>query len=633
MSEAIKHECGLAFVRLLKPLDYYHKKYGTAFYGLNKLYLLMEKQHNRGQDGVGVANIKLNVQPGQRYISRHRSINTQPIQDVFQYINKRFKDLEDTQPSKLHDVKWLKENKAFTGEIFLGHLRYGTFGKNSIEACHPFLRQNNWMTRNLVLAGNFNLTNADELFDLLVRIGQHPKEVTDTVTVMEKIGHFLDMENQELFDKYKTLGYSNQEISDLIAKNVDITRILERASEDWDGGYHMVGILGHGDAFAFRDPNGIRPAFYYQDEEVVVVASERPAIQTVFGVPLNDIQELGRGKALIIKKDGDIFEKQIIKKGKNRACSFERIYFSRGSDSEIYEERKKLGANVFKPVIESVKDDFFNTVFSYIPNTAEVSFYGLIGAAHSYLNELKTKRLKELGPEAPNEEIEKLLNASPRFEKLAIKDAKLRTFITQDDSRDDLVAHVYDVTYGVVKPEEDTLVMIDDSIVRGTTLRQSILRILDTLNPKKIIIVSSAPQIRFPDCYGIDMAKMGDFIAFRAAVELHKQNGTEKMLDQIYKKCKDQENLPKEQIVNYVKEVYEPFTYQEVSDMIAELVSPNTVNAQVEVIYQTLEGLQDACPNHKGDWYFSGNYPTPGGNKVVNKAFINYIEGKDERAY
>lgn len=633
MSDPIKHECGLAFVRLLKPLEYYQKKYGTAFYGLNKLYLLMEKQHNRGQDGVGVANVKLNVEPGQRYISRHRSINTQPIQDVFQYINKRFKELEETQPSKLHDVQWLKNNKAFTGEIFLGHLRYGTFGKNSIESCHPFLRQNNWMTRNLVLAGNFNLTNADELFDLLVRIGQHPKEMTDTVTVMEKIGHFLDMENQDLFDRYKTLGYGNQEITGLISKNIDIPRILKRASSDWDGGYHMIGVLGHGDAFAFRDPNGIRPAFFYYDDEVVVIASERPAIQTVFGVPYGEIQELGRGRALIVKKDGKIFEQQIIKKGKNRACSFERIYFSRGSDREIYEERKKLGANVFKPVIESVKDDFFNTVFSYIPNTAEVSFYGLIGAAHQYLNELKTQRLKELGPDAPAEEIEKVLNASPRFEKLAIKDAKLRTFITQDDSRDDLVAHVYDVTYGVVQKETDTIVMIDDSIVRGTTLKQSILRILDTLNPKKIIIVSSAPQIRYPDCYGIDMAKLGDFIAFRAAVELHKEHGTLKQLDLIYKKCKEQEHLPKEQVINYVKEVYEPFTYEEISAKIADLVKPNTVKAQVEIIYQTLKGLQDACPNHKGDWYFSGNYPTPGGNKVVNKAFINYMEGRDERAY
>ena len=517
MSDAIQHECGIAFVRLLKPLTYYKKKYGTSFYGLNKMYLLMEKQHNRGQDGVGLANIKLNMEPGQRYISRHRSVDQQPIKDVFEHVNARFAKYEQDEPSKLQDVEWLKQNEAFTGEVFLGHLRYGTFGKNTIEACHPFLRQNNWMTRNLVLAGNFNLTNTDELFDILVRIGQHPKEQTDTVTVMEKIGHFLDMENQELFDKYKTLGYSNQEITDLIAKNLDVKNILKRASEDWDGGYLMSGIIGHGDAFAFRDPNGIRPAYYYMDDEVVVVASERPAIQTTFNVGFTKVKELERGQAMIVKKDGSVSFEQIIEPKENLACSFERIYFSRGSDREIYQERQNLGKNIFSKVLESLKGDLKNTVFSFIPNTAEVSFYGLMKEANAYLNSYKAETIAGLGEEATTEKINEILDLSVRMDKLAIKDAKLRTFITQDEGRNDLVAHVYDVTYGVVQNKKDTLVMIDDSIVRGTTLKQSILRILDTLHPKKIIIVSSAPQIRYPDCYGIDMARMGDFIAFRAA--------------------------------------------------------------------------------------------------------------------
>ncbi len=633
MSDPIKHECGIAFVRLLKPLKYYQKKYGTAFYGLNKMYLLMEKQHNRGQDGVGLANIKLNMKPGKRYISRHRSVAKQPIQDVFEYINKRFQDLEERNPTRLHDVDWLKENMAFTGEIFLGHLRYGTYGSNSIEACHPFLRQNNWMTRNLVLAGNFNLTNTDELFDLLVRLGQHPKELTDTVTVMEKIGHFLDVENQELFDKYKKLGYSNMEISHLIAKNMNVARILKKASADWDGGYLMAGIIGHGDAFALRDPNGIRPGYYYYDDEVVVVASERPAIQTTFDVPYNKVKELGRGKAIIIKKNGRIEVKQVIKARENKACSFERIYFSRGSDKDIYQERQKLGWNVFPKVIETVKSNFYNTVFSYIPNTAEVCYFGFMKAANNYLNEYKAEKIAKLGKTPDPAEVKKILDIAPRIDKMAVKDAKLRTFITQDDSRDDLVAHVYDVTYGVVNNDMDTIVMLDDSIVRGTTLKKSILRILDTLHPKKVIIVSSAPQIRYPDCYGIDMARLGDFVAFRAAIELLKERGMESLINRVYEKCKAQLGLPKEQIKNYVKEIYEPFTADEISKKIAELVTPPSMQAEVEIIYQSLEGLKDACPNHPGDWYFSGDYPTPGGNKVVNRAFINFVEGSNERAY
>lgn len=593
----------------------------------------MEKQHNRGQDGVGLANIKLNMKPGQRYISRHRSVDQQPIKDVFQHVHSRFEKYTGKDAEKLNDVEWLKQNEAFTGEVFLGHLRYGTYGKNSIEACHPFLRQNNWMTRNLVLAGNFNLTNVDELFDILVRIGQHPKGKTDTVTVMEKIGHFLDVENQELFDKYKTLGYSNEEITNLIAKNLNIGRILKRASEEWDGGYLMSGITGHGDAFAFRDPNGIRPAYYYQDDEVVVVASERPAIQTTFNVGYEEVQELERGKALIVKSDGKVSFEQIIEPKENLACSFERIYFSRGSDREIYQERQNLGKNVFPKVLESVKGDLDNTVFSFIPNTAEVSFYGLMKAANDHLNVRKTEEIAALGKDATPEKVSQILAKTTRMDKLAIKDAKLRTFITQDEGRNDLVAHVYDVTYGVVQNGKDTLVMIDDSIVRGTTLKQSILRILDTLHPKKIIIVSSAPQIRYPDCYGIDMARMGDFIAFRAAVALLEDKGMTKLLDDVYKKCKAQESLPKEEIRNYVSEVYEPFTVDEISAKIAELVTPTDINAEVEVIYQGLAGLKDACPKNPGDWYFSGNYPTPGGFKVVNKAFMNYMEGSNERAY
>lgn len=633
MSDAIKHECGIAFVRLLKPLTYYKEKYGTSFYGLNKMYLLMEKQHNRGQDGVGLANIKLNMKPGQRYISRHRSVDAQPIKDVFQHVHSRFQKYTGDLADKLNDVEYLKQNEGFTGEVFLGHLRYGTYGKNSIEACHPFLRQNNWMTRNLVLAGNFNLTNVDELFDILVRIGQHPKEKADTVTVMEKIGHFLDVENQLLFDKYKTLGYSNEEITDLIAKNLDVANILRRASEEWDGGYLMSGIMGHGDAFAFRDPNGIRPAYYYQDDEVIVVASERPAIQTTFNVGYDQVQELERGQAVIVKADGTIKFEQIIEKKDNLACSFERIYFSRGSDREIYQERQDLGKHVFPKVLDSINGDLDNTVFSFIPNTAEVSFYGLMKAANDHLNVRKTEEIAALGASATPEKVNEILSKTTRMDKLAIKDAKLRTFITQDEGRNDLVAHVYDVTYGVVQNQKDTLVMIDDSIVRGTTLKQSILRILDTLHPKKIIIVSSAPQIRYPDCYGIDMARMGDFIAFRAAVALLEERGMTKVLDEVYAKCKAQESLPKSEIRNYVSEVYDPFTVEEISAKIAELVTPTDIDAEVEVIYQGLEGLKEACPKNPGDWYFSGKYPTPGGFKVVNKAFMNYMEGSNERAY
>ncbi|MCO4820710.1 MAG: amidophosphoribosyltransferase [Flavobacteriaceae bacterium] len=625
--------CGIAFVRLKKPIQYYLDKYNTPFYGINKLYLLLEKQHNRGQDGVGVANIKLNVEPGNRYISRYRSNSRKPIQDTFDYINKRFVHLEKNSPELLKDVDHLYNNEAFTGEVLLGHLRYGTYGKNSIESCHPFLRQNNWQTRNLVVAGNFNLTNVDELFDFMVSIGQHPKEKADTVTVMEKIGHFLDVENQLLFDQFKSQGHSNVEISQLIAENLNVQKILRRASNDWDGGYLISGMFGHGDAFIFRDPNGIRPGYWYEDDEVVVAASERAAIQTAFNVYFEDVQELKPGHALVVNKAGDAEEKEIISPKEKLACSFERIYFSRGSDKEIYEERLQLGQNVSKQVFEAINYDFENTVFSYIPNTAEVSFFGMVKAAHAALSLKKTEQINALGGKATPEQIKKILSISPRAEKIPIKDAKLRTFITQDDSRDDLVAHVYDVTYGVVNDHIDTLVLIDDSIVRGTTLRQSILRIVDRLNPKKVIIVSSAPQIRYPDCYGIDMAKLGDFVAFRAAIELIKESGQTDLIDQVYKDCLRQLELPKEKVVNHVKRIYEPFSVGEISNKIAEIVKPKAVHAKVEVIYQGLEGLKKACNQHHGDWYFSGNYPTPGGNKVVNKAFINFVEGIDERAY
>jgi amidophosphoribosyltransferase len=633
MSDQIKHECGIALIRLLKPLQYYLDKYGTAFYGLNKLYLLMEKQHNRGQDGVGVANIKFNVKPGSKYISRYRSISSKPIQDTFDYINQKFQELEEKEPEKLKDVDWLKEHLSFTGELFLGHLRYGTFGKNSIENCHPFLRQNNWMTRNLVLAGNFNMTNVDELFDLLVEIGQHPKEKSDTVTCLEKIGHFLDVENERLFKKYKALGYDNIKISDRIAKNLDIKSILTNSALDFDGGYTMAGLFGHGDAFVLRDPNGIRPAFYYQDDEVCVVASERPAIQTAFNINAEKVSELTPGCALVIKKDGTISEMQIRAQLEKTSCTFERIYFSRGSDTDIYKERKMLGRLVIPQVLKSINYDLKNTVFSFIPNTAETSFYGMLKGVEDYLDEIKLKEIEQLKDAKDATKLKKILQQRPRVEKIAIKDAKLRTFITNDSARDDMVTHVYDITYGSINSGTDSLVVIDDSIVRGTTLKQSILKMLDRLGPKKIVIVSSAPQIRYPDCYGIDMAKLGDFIAFQAAIALHKESGNEKLIQNVYNRCKEQEKLPKEQIRNFVTEIYAPFSNEQISAKIAQLVTPQNIKADVEVVFQSLENLHQACPNHKGDWYFSGNYPTPGGNKVVNRAFINYVEGRNERAY
>lgn len=633
MSDQIKHECGIALIRLLKPLQYYIDKYGSPLYGINKLYLLMEKQHNRGQDGAGVANIKIDIEPGHRYISRYRSISPKAIQEIFGKINDKFIEVQKNNPAKLKDGEWLKNNVAFSGELLLGHLRYGTYGKNSIENCHPFLRQNNWKSRNLVVAGNFNLTNVDELFNQLVELGQHPKEKADTVTVMEKIGHFLDAENERLFRQYKEQGHNNQEISDLISNNIDIVRILKEASKKWDGGYAMAGLMGHGGAFVLRDPNGIRPAFYYHDEEIAVVTSERPVIQTAFNVPIEKIKELTPGHALIIEKDGKINETQINQPQEKLSCSFERIYFSRGSDKDIYTERKTLGHALCPTILKSIDFDVKNTVFSYIPNTAELAFLGLTEGIQEYLNKYKRLEILKLGDKVADPQLSEILSLQPRVEKIAIKDAKLRTFITQDKERDDMVAHVYDTTYGVIKKGADNLVIIDDSIVRGTTLKQSILKILDRLGPKKIIIVSSAPQIRYPDCYGIDMAKLGDFIAFQAAIALLKDNFKENLIEEVYEKAKAQMELPAHQVQNVVKEIYKPFTAEQISQKIAELLRPADIKAEVEVIYQSIEGLHIACPYHKGDWYFSGNYPTPGGNRVVNQAFINYVEGKNVRAY
>jgi amidophosphoribosyltransferase len=633
MSDPIKHECGIALLRLKQPLEYYLEKYGSALWGLNKMHLLMEKQHNRGQDGAGIANIKLDMQPGERYISRSRSVQKNPTQDIFDQINAKFKAIYDENPEKLKDVAFLKQNAGFTGEVFLGHLRYGTYGRNSIESCHPFLRQSNWMTRNLVVAGNFNLTNVDELFDGLVELGQHPKEQADTVTVMEKIGHFLDVENDELYAHYKALGYGKTDIYARIQDEIKIDKILKKASERWDGGYAMAGLLGHGSAFVLRDPSGIRPAFWYEDDEICVVASERPVIQTAFNLKEEDIQELKPGHALIIEKKGQVKELQINSPRELKQCSFERIYFSRGSDADIYKERKALGRLIVKDVLDSVGHDYDNSVFSFIPNTAEVSFYGLIKGLEEALNQNKLEQIQTLGANASPEALSEIINRRARIEKIAIKDAKLRTFITQDDSRDDLVAHVYDITYGSVRRGTDNLIVIDDSIVRGTTLRQSILRILDRLGPKKIVVVSSAPQIRYPDCYGIDMAKMGDFIAFEAAIALLRERGQSNLIDEVYNAALEQVQLPKEQVKNVVQRIYAPFSDKEISAQIAKMLTPVGMQAEVEIIYQTVENLHIACPGHTGDWYFTGNYPTPGGNKVVNRAFINWMEKRNERAY
>jgi amidophosphoribosyltransferase len=632
MSDVIKHECGIALVRLLKPLSFYQQKYGSSFYGINKMYLMLEKQHNRGQDGAGFASIKLDVSPGQRFISRVRSNEPQPIKDIFSQINGRINQSLEEDSTLINDTERLKATVPYLGELMLGHLRYGTFGKNSIESVHPFLRQNNWMHRNLIIAGNFNMTNVKELFQDLVDIGQHPKDYTDTVTVMENIGHFLDDAVLDLYYDLKQKGYDKKAASPLICDQMNVGEILKLASKKWDGGYAIAGLIGHGDAFVLRDPSGIRPAYFYQDDEVVVVASERPAIQTVFNVSQNDIREIDPGHALIIKKNGLVSMTEINKPLPRKACSFERIYFSRGNDADIYQERKKLGQLLLPQVMKAIDDDIMNTVFSYIPNTAEISFFGMVETVERILNNIKADEIIAKNGSLTTEQIQNILNRRPRIEKIAIKDVKLRTFITQDSSRDDLVAHVYDSTYGVIKPT-DNLVIIDDSIVRGTTLKKSILRILGRLHPKQIVVVSSAPQIRYPDCYGIDMANLGDLIAFRAMLALLEDHGKSQLLDEVYQKCKSEVKVNDRTQVNHVKELYAPFSPEMISDKIAELINPDKVECEVKVIFQTIENLHIACPENLGDWYFTGNYPTPGGHRVVNQALINFVEGSSARAY
>jgi amidophosphoribosyltransferase len=633
MTDDIHEECGIVVIRLLKPLSYYQKKYGTAFYGLNKLYLLMEKQHNRGQDGAGIASVKIDIPPGTAVMQRLRSTANNAIEEIFGKVRSHIEDVEKHKPAKLQDAEWLKKHVPFCGELLMGHLRYGTYGKNKIENCHPFKRNNNWLTKTLAIAGNFNLTNVDELFEKLLELGQHPREKTDTITILEKIAHFLDKDNEKLFKKYKSQGHNNQEISKLIAEHLNIPGILYDASKRWDGGFAIAGLLGHGDSFVLRDPNGIRPAFYYHDDEIVVAASERPAIQTAFKVSWENVKELKPGHALIIKRNGKVSEEEVLPAGEKKSCSFERIYFSRGNDRDIYRERKTLGKLLVKPILKSINYDLENTVFSFIPNTAETAFLGMIQEIEDYLDIQAEKELDNMTGKPDKAKLKKLISRHPRVEKIALKDTKLRTFITNDTNREDKAAHVYDTTYGVIRPGIDTLVVLDDSIVRGTTLKQSIFRILDRLGPKKIIVVSSAPQIRYPDCYGIDMAKLGDLVAFQAAVALLKESFKDNLLDEIYEKAKAMDELPKEKIKNLVPEIYNRFTDAQISAKITELLRPKGIKADTEIIYQTVEGLHLACPNHKGDWYFTGNYPTPGGNRVSNRSFINFMEGKNVRAY
>ncbi|MBA7522515.1 Amidophosphoribosyltransferase [subsurface metagenome] len=633
MTDEIKHECGIALIRLRKPLEYYQLQYGTWRWGLNKLYLLMEKQHNRGQDGAGIASIKLDVPPGYEYLDSLRSVNPLAINDVFQSIRSNLDKAEKKSPGLLKDVSWAKKNLPFAGEVLMGHLRYGTFGKNKIENTHPVVRQNNWKSRTLVLAGNFNLTNVEELFTHLVELGQHPRGLSDTITMLENVGHFLDTENQLEFDRFKKQGYSNREISDLIENSIDVGNILKDSSKKWDGGYTITGLLGHGDSFVMRDPWGIRPAYYYSNDEIVVATSERPVIQTVLNVSYDDIQEIDPGSALIVKKDGSMKMEKIRGPYEKRSCSFERIYFSRGSDKDIYRERKKLGELLTQSIIEAIDNELENTVFSFIPNTAETAFLGMISGIENHMQEKAKQQIIERGEKITTEELNYIVSQKPRIEKVALKDIKLRTFISQDDGRDDLVGHIYDISYDTINKKVDNLVIIDDSIVRGTTLKYSIIRILDRLSPKRIIIVSSSPQIRYPDCYGIDMAKLYDFIAFRAAIDLLKETGQESVINEVYKKSKAQEKLPKGKIKNYVKEIYKPFTAEQISDKIAEMLKNNDINAELKIVYQTIENLHIACPDHLGDWYFTGDYPTPGGNKVVNRSFINFIQGENVRAY
>jgi amidophosphoribosyltransferase len=633
MSDQIKHECGIAMVRLLKPVEYYIEKYGSWSYGLQKMYLLMEKQHNRGQDGAGIAGIKLGVTPGNRYIYRHRSNIANPIKDIFDRIYGDIDKVKKSDPDFSNNADYVRDKIPFVCDIYLGHLRYGTFGNYKIDYVHPVSRQNNWRSKNLVLAGNFNLTNVDEIFNHLIFIGQNPIDFSDTVTILENVGHFLDEENEKLFLEYKSQGYSKKEISPLIERNLDVSTVLKNAAKRWDGGYAMAGMIGHGDAFVIRDPNGIRPVFHYQNDEVVVVASERPVIQTVFNLKTDDVQELTPGHAIIIKASGETSVKKIMGEAELKKCSFERIYFSRGTDKNIYRERKKLGELLTLPILKEINYDLGNTVFSYIPNTAETAFYGLIKGLENYLNKSKVEAILKRGNDISREELEKIISERPRVEKIAVKDAKLRTFITEDKSRDDLVEHIYDVTYGIIRRGVDSLVILDDSVVRGTTLKKSIIRILDRLNPKRIVVVSSSPQIRYPDCYGIDMAKLGDFIAFKAAMGLLKDTGKEEIITNTYKSALLELQKPVAEMKNIVKEIYKPFTDLDVSAKIAAMLKNSEVKSDVSIVYQTIEGLHEACPGHTGDWYFTGDYPTPGGNKVVNQSFVNYMEGRNVRAY
>lgn len=627
MSDSILHECGIALIRLRKPLSYYIDKYGPT-YAMNKMYILMEKQHNRGQDGAGIANIKIDQKPGFRFFSRYRSVKAQPVASLFKKIGKKYQKAQKAGKEKFYDESWLKENLAFSGELWLGHLRYGTHGINSIENVHPFLRQNNWRSRNLVMAGNFNMTNVDELFNILVELGQHPKDKVDTVTVMEKIGHFLDLEVQNLFEKYKD-KYTNKEVSDIIENELDLARLLRRACKDFDGGYTMAGLTGSGSAFVVRDPSGIRPAYYYADDEIVVVASEKPAIKTAFNVNYSQIKEIKPGNALIINKNGEYEQQEILKPFEKTSCSFERVYFSRGTDPEIYQERKQLGRLLVPQVLKAINFDLKNTIFSYIPNTAETAFMGMMSGIEDYLISKQKDIIIDSKPSVDS--LDDILSFRPRIEKIVIKDVKLRTFITDDDHRDDMVAHVYDTTYEVVNKGKDTLVVIDDSIVRGTTLEKSILKMLDRLNPKKIVVVSSAPQIRFPDCYGIDMSKMGDFVAFRAMIQLLKEQGKEYLLGEVYEQCRQAEQDAV--ATNHVQRLYNQFKYEEISEKITDIVRPTGMKAELEVLFQTVDNLHKAIPGHSGDWYFTGNYPTPGGMRVVNRSFVNYLEGKLVRAY
>lgn len=633
MSDQLQHECGIALVRLLKPLEYFHYKYGSCLYGLQKLNLMMEKQRNRGQDGTGAVCVKIGMLPGNKYISRERSVKPSSIDHVFKDIYAPINKAGKHTPDLLNDVVWMKQEMPFVGEIYMGHLRYGTYGSDTLETIHPVIRQNNWKTRNLILAGNFNLTNVEDMFHVLTDLGQYPTGYSDTVTMLENVGHFLDRENQRLFDRFKKEGYENAEISELIAKNISISNVLYESSKKWDGGYVISGILGHGDAFVYRDPCGIRPAYYYSDDEVAVVASERPVIQTAFALDAEQIHEVKPGHAFIVKTDGTVSEEMIQQPQAKKSCSFERIYFSRGSDRDIYKERKLLGKLLVPDILESIGHNLENTVFSYIPNTAETAFYGMVEGADEYLNQRKKKLIAEAGNKLTPARLDKIMDVRTRIEKIAIKDAKLRTFITQDKSRASMVGHVYDITYDTIRKGVDNLVIIDDSIVRGTTLKLSIIRILDRLGPKKIVFVSSSPQIRYPDCYGIDMARLNEFVAFQAAIDMLKERGKQSVINEVYKKCKEQEGMAAINMINHVKEIYEPFSTKEISVKIAELLKTSEIKAEIDIIFQSIDNLHKACPNDTGDWYFTGNYPTPGGNKVVNSAFINYIEGRNKRAY